>query len=91
VTNHSRRSFIKRASIGAAAVGAAVAVPAAFSTDADADTVPPGAVHDGPLVAWVKDTASGEITVHLDNQTVVYQDKKLAAKLSRIAARASKS
>lgn len=91
MTNHSRRNFLKTASITAAVTGAAVVITPALTSTANAETVPAGPTHDGSFAAWVTDAKSGEIAVMVGNHTVVHTDKVLAAQLARIAGQASKS
>jgi hypothetical protein len=91
MTEHSRRNFLKTASISAAAVGAAVVVSPALTSSANADTVPAGPAHEGEFAAWVKDAKAGEIAVMVGNHTVVHTDKKLALQLARIAGQAPKA
>ena len=91
MTNHSRRSFLKTASVTAGVVGAAAIAVPGLTSSAEADTVPRGPAHDGSFAAWVTDAKSGEIAVMVGDHTVVHTDKVLAAKLAQIAGRASKS
>jgi hypothetical protein len=89
MTDHSRRNFLKTASIGAAAAGVAVAVP--FGSDAaSAETVSNAPTHDGPVVAWVSNPANGEVTVMAGEHELVHHDTNLARQLSQLAARATK-
>lgn len=85
MSEHSRRHFIRNASIGAAAVGATAVIPT--MTSADAATPVAGPAHDGPFAVWVKDVKSGEIAVLVGESEVVHHDKALATALARIAAR----
>jgi hypothetical protein len=87
MTEHSRRSFLKSASIGTAAVGVAAAIP--FGAQA-ADAAPAGPTHAGPFVAWVKDPASGDVSVMAGEHEIVHHDPKLARQLAQLAARAAK-
>jgi hypothetical protein len=83
----SRRSFIKHASIGAAAAGVVVVAPS-MTASADAHPLDSGPAHDGSFTVWVKDAKAGEIAVMVGESEVVYKDRALAKRLSRIAARA---
>lgn len=89
MSEHTRRKFIKHASIGAAAVGATAVIPG--MTSADAETPVSGPAHNGPFAVWVKDAKSGEIAVLVGETEVLHHDRALAQKLARIAARGSKS
>jgi hypothetical protein len=86
--DQSRRSFLKRASITAAAAGAATVVPVA-AADADAEGQVPvhGPAHEGSFAVWVKDARTGEIAVLVGESEVIHYDKALARKLARLAAR----
>jgi hypothetical protein len=91
MTDSSRRSFLKYASLGTAAAGVAAVAPSFTSAASAATTTEPesnAAAHDGPFVAWVKDPAAGEIAVLVGEQELVYTDKKLAKKLAQAAKRA---
>jgi hypothetical protein len=87
MSEHSRRNFLKTASIGAAAVGTAAVVPS-FTDSADAHPLDSGAAHSGPFTVWVKNVESGEIAVLVGESEVVYKDRTLAKRLARIAAQA---
>lgn len=82
----SRRSFLKTASITAAAAGAATVVPVA-AADAEAQVPVSGRAHDGPFAVWVKDAKTGEIAVLVGESEVIHHDKALARKLARLAGR----
>jgi hypothetical protein len=89
----SRRNFLRHASIGTAVVGATVLAPMAAARDtATAQTRTPapapasGPVHQGPLVAYVKNAHTGEIAVMAGEHEILHRDPKLAAHLGRIAA-----
>ncbi|MGI8761396.1 MAG: ubiquinol-cytochrome c reductase iron-sulfur subunit N-terminal domain-containing protein [Jatrophihabitantaceae bacterium] len=88
MAEHSRRNFLKHASLGAAAVGAATVAPALVASSADAEPVVSGPTHDGPFVAWVKNPAAGEISVLVGESEIVHRDPKLARRLAQIAGRA---
>lgn len=85
----SRRNFLKRASIGAAVVGAGTLTPALMSSPADAHPLDAGAVHDGSFTVWVKDAKTGHVVVMAGESEVVYRDRVLARRLARLAARAN--
>ena len=89
VSEQSRRSFLKTASLGAAVTTAAVVTSGALAGSAGAETLGPGGpAHDGPLLAWIKDPKSGTISVLVGDQEVLYQDAKLATWLAQIAGQA---
>ena len=89
MSDHSRRTFLKTASIGAAAAGVAVVVPLG-SEAASAAPASNAPTHDGPVVAWVSNPASGEVTVMAGEHELVHHDAALARQLSQLAARATK-
>jgi len=76
----TRRGFLVIAGAGAAAVGAATVAPAAGAAPVRA---PSGA--SGPLVAYVSDMQSGEVTLMVGEREVVVHDRDLAARLARAA------
>ena len=78
----TRRTFLKTASLGAAAAGTVALVPGIIGT-AGAEAA--GPEHEGPFVAWVKDAKSGVIAVMVGEREVLHQDRDLAARLARIA------
>ena len=92
MSEHSRRNFLKTASVGAVAVGAVAVAPSAASaattssTD-DAHPLDKGAAHDGSFTVWVKNANTGQLAVMVGESEVVYTDRKLAKRLARIAAR----
>lgn len=83
----SRRTFLRQASMGAAAVGVAAAVPGFLrhgskKVSQSAAAVPAGRmVQEGPLVAHIDDVNSGEITVMVGTRQVSYQNHELARRL----------
>jgi Ubiquitinol-cytochrome C reductase Fe-S subunit TAT signal len=92
VAESSRRTFLKTASVGAAAVGAAAVVsPHLLGTNPVQKPATFGPLHGGPFVAWVKDVKDGEIAVMVGEQTIVHKDADLAKQLAQIAARAPQS
>jgi hypothetical protein len=88
MSEHSRRNFLKTASIGAAAVGVAVVVPSGAANAAEA--TPSGPTHDGPFVVWVQSPTSGDVSVMAGEHEVVHHDPKLARQLAQLAAIAAK-
>lgn len=84
MTEHSRRSFMLGAGSSAVAgVAATVIAPTAGAAPRDrssADGLPSDA---GPLVAYVRDAASGEIALMAGDREVLFTDKALASRLVR--------
>lgn len=86
MVDQSRRLFLKSASLGAAAVGVAAALPVLEASTAAAAADRRGPAHDGPLMAYVSDRRSGEVTVMVGEREVVRHDPDLADRLARLAA-----
>ena len=78
MTNSTRRGFVK--SSAAAAAGMTV-VGALAAEEADAKAL----AGSGPLVAYVHDPSSGEVSVMSGEHQVEVQDRKLAARIARAA------
>lgn len=74
----SRRSFLAVAGAGAAAT--AVAAPAAASAAV-------ATLAAAPLVAHVRDTATGTVVIYLGDEEVVVHDHDLVRRLNRAAGR----
>jgi hypothetical protein len=92
MAEHSRRLFLKNASVTAAAAGAAaIASPALTASAKKAEPTTFGPLHGGPFVAWIKDVKEGEVAVMVGEQTVIHKDADLAKQLAAIAARATRS
>ena len=83
----NRRDFLRRASLGAVGVGAAVAVPEMlFGGAAQAAPLPPAAKPvDGPIVLLLRDPGSGEFTVMHGEQSSTFTDRALAARVTHEA------
>ena len=89
----TRRKFLSRGSVTAVgAIGALSAGPAAFAAVAGAVTDAGeqlgaeelGAL-DGPVFVHVRDAATGEVEVLVDETSMVFNDRALVAKLQRVA------
>ena len=89
MAEHSRRTFLKTASIAAASAGAALTP--GLTGRANAAPAPAGPLPDEPLVAYVKNHKSGEIAVVVGEHEVTYRDLDLTARLARIATLAKRS
>ena len=82
--NVSRRAFLSRASLGVVLAGAAAAVPglgAVVRLPAAPATAPDLPLVAEPLVAHVRDLASGELSLMVGTDHVVLRDANLAARL----------
>jgi len=85
----TRLSFLK-ASAGAAAGAAAVAVPGASAATGEPPGVPthPSArTPREPVVAYVRDAGRGEVTVVSGTREITYRDRALARRLMKAAPR----
>ncbi|HEY6538164.1 MAG TPA: twin-arginine translocation signal domain-containing protein [Candidatus Dormibacteraeota bacterium] len=85
----SRRTFLRQASLGAAAVGVATTVPSFLRPGGQggAKATPAAQLgkvsHDGPLVAHIDDVNTGEITVMVGTRQVTYRNDEVARGLLR--------
>ena len=87
MTQPSRRRFLALTGASAAALSAAAVVPNAMAAGAEA-AVPLSADEldavSGPLVAYVEDPGTGEVTVMVGEHEVTVVDHDLAAKIVRL-------
>jgi hypothetical protein len=88
----TRSSFIK-ASAGAAAGLAAISVPgaAALSAEEGVATTPSSPTPREPVVAYVRDSERGEVTVMSGTREATYRDPALVRRLLAAAPRRSTS
>jgi hypothetical protein len=94
----TRRLLFQRASIGVAAAGAIVAAPRLFAdrakpTDAaresgTSSSAAAGAqpTANGPVVAYVRDSAKGEVALYIGNREIIRRDPELVARLLQAGA-----
>ncbi len=87
MSDSSRRGFLKAAGTGAAAAGVISVVPAVATrhgrSEPDAKKgvqLPDGA--GGPLIAYVQDVHTGEVSVMVEGHEVSVTDHDLVAKLA---------
>lgn len=87
MSGSDRRSFLRTASVGAAAVGAAALTPTVVSTAAA--SAPAGekrtelpAAAAGSMVAYIHDVSTGEVSVMVEGREVTITDHQLVAKLA---------
>lgn len=86
----TRNGFIKQASAGAATIGALAALPGLTSTvqaapePNEADRSAPATMR-GPLVAHIRDTASGEISLLVGTREIKLHNPDLVLRLVRAA------
>ena len=94
----TRRAVLRAGTIGAAAVGAASAFPSllgelsaagpevsggASEATAVASETEAAAALDGPIVAHIKDAATGEMSLYVGEREVAYRDPALVHRLIR--------
>jgi hypothetical protein len=80
----SRRSFLSRGSLGVAVAGAAALVPglsAVLKLPAPPMSRADASAATAPLIAHVRDVASGEVSIMVGTDHVVLHDANLAARL----------
>jgi hypothetical protein len=78
MSDSTRRGFVKNS---AAAAAGMTTVGALLTEDAQARV----AAGDGPVVAYVPDARSGEISVLASDREVRVRDRKLAARIASVA------
>jgi hypothetical protein len=78
MSDSTRRGFVKRSA--AAAAGATV-VGALMAEQADASA----ATRSGPIVAYIREPRTGEISLMSGDREVKVRDPKVAARLARAA------
>ncbi len=90
MTKQTRRGFLKQTTVSVATLGVLSAMPLAASpevTDAvatDASAAELSAAElAGPMVAHVRDLASGEISLLVGKQEIIYRDPELVLRLLR--------
>jgi hypothetical protein len=84
----SRRRFLTHSSIGVAFAGALAVLPGlATAFKPPASTLGIGTASTEPLVAHVRDLASGEVSLLVGTEQVITRDRDLAARLYAAARR----
>jgi hypothetical protein len=86
----TRRGFIKQTSVSVATIGVLAAAPLvafpdapdAVATDLSAEEASVAEL-SGPLVAHVRDLATGEISLMSGTQEIIYRDPELVMRLIR--------
>jgi hypothetical protein len=79
----TRRGFVKKSSVGAATLGALVAVPRLAEVEAAPQPHVTGQ-HE-PLLAHVRNRATGEIALLVGTREVVIHDRELVMRLVKAA------
>jgi len=93
---YNRRQFLTGISAGLAVAGAAAYLPKVAGTSASPSTTPVpgnptdlgGDVGSEPIVAYVRNRRSGEISLFVGSREVTVRDSVVAAKLASLAGRA---
>jgi hypothetical protein len=86
----NRRSFLVRASVGVAGAGVAASTAGfgyALTDQSDVELEPEevAAAVDLPVMLHVRDVSAGEVEILLADQSIVFTDRALVAKLLRAA------
>ena len=89
MSNLSRRSFLRGAGVaaGAAIVGASPLSAAAATEPAPELVVHPSVLPEEPLVAYVRDARTSEVTILVGTDEITYRDPALAKRLLKAAPR----
>ena len=78
----SRRSFLKKTAVGAAAVAAVAAAPTILQVTENAAGAVPAGDPSAPLIAYVKDASTGTVVVMWGTKEFVAKDTALVSRLA---------
>src|SRR2546427_11052779 len=81
----ARRSFLQKTAVGAAAVGAMTAAPTILKMTENVQASPPPGDMNAPVMAYVKDAATGTVVVMWGTQEIVTRDPGLVIRLTNYA------
>src|SRR5438876_12366946 len=81
----SRRSFLQKTAVGAAAVGAMTAAPTILKMTENVQASPPPGDVNAPVMAYVKAAATGTVVVMWGTQEIVTRDPGLVIRLTNYA------
>ncbi|HLQ42543.1 MAG TPA: twin-arginine translocation signal domain-containing protein [Thermoplasmata archaeon] len=81
----SRRSFLQKTAVGAAAVGAMAAAPTILKMTENVQASPPPGDVSAPVMAYVKDASTGTLVVMWGTQEIVTRDPGLVNRLTNYA------
>lgn len=79
----TRRGLIKQSSLGAATAGALLAVPGLASGPAEAAAAASVALPTEPMAAYVRNAASGEVSLLIGRREIVIHDPELVRRLAQ--------
>ncbi len=93
MAKQTRRGFLKQTSVGVATIGVLSTLPTlAVVSESEAPTVTSAAETElsaaalsEPIVAHVRDLSSGEISLLVGTQEIIYRDPELVVRLLRAA------
>jgi Rieske Fe-S protein len=77
----SRRTFLVATGAGVAAVGVATVAPAVAATDKPAAAAPAAATNGQPLVAYINDAKSGQLTLMVGEREVQVSNPALISQI----------
>lgn len=83
----TRSGFIKKTSAGAATIGALAAAPSLTAAHAASEALAPDhtAALREPMLAHVRNAASGEIAILVGTREVIVHDRELVKRLAKAA------
>src|SRR2546426_7544376 len=81
----SRRSFLQKTAVGAAAVGAMAAAPTILKMTGNVPAATPAGDVNTPVMAYVKDAAQGTGVVMWGTQEIATRDPRLGNRLTTYA------
>jgi hypothetical protein len=85
MTDHSRRTFLAGAGVAATAVTVTALTPGVAFAASSEDSHHESGKAAAALVAYVRDTHSGRITIMSGDREIEITDKALARRLARLA------
>jgi hypothetical protein len=86
MSDATRRTFLVAAGAGAAAIGVATVAPASAAAATTKGSNQPAQLPTGePLVAYVSDASTGEVTLLVGEREVLIKDRDLVSRLTSAA------
>ena len=88
----ARRGFLKRTTASVATIGVMASVPAALTAMSDAPQITETAQADsssfalteGPMIAHVSNVATGEVSLLVGTQEIIFRDPELVMRLLKV-------